>query len=232
MLRVSERKYGMSGNRAKKRVVATWVAVLILSIGGFAASSLAAPDSERATRFVRAGLDEAISILGEENASRPERIERLRNLLRRDFDIDTVGKFALGIHRRDLSGAKLAIYLQAFEDHIVEAYVKRMVRLVEPAAARSANDYVRFVGTQPAGSRDIFVRMTFGRPGQDPLEVNWRVRERGGRLRIIDVNILGVSMAMTYRQEFVSVISQRGDGVDGLISALREHSTDVRLGGE
>ncbi|MDJ0948177.1 MAG: ABC transporter substrate-binding protein [Alphaproteobacteria bacterium] len=222
----------MFGSWAKKRFVATWAIVLILTIGAAPAPALAAPDPDRAMRFVRTGLDEVISILSEESVPEAERVERLHALLLRTFDIPTVGKFALGVHRRGIDQAKLTIYLQAFEDHVVEAYIKRLVRLVEPELARSAKDFIHVIGTQPAGKTDIFVRMSFDRTGKDPVEVFWRVRERRGRLQIIDVNFLGISLAMTYRQEFASVISRRGNGVDGLISALKEHATEINLGGE
>lgn len=217
---------------AKRMLAAASIMVLILTFGGAAAPSLAAPDPDRAMSFVRAGLDEVVAILEKEALSREEKIDELRDLLRRDFDLATVGKFALGVHRRGVNRAKLALYLQAFEDHVVEAYVERLVRLVGPAVARSASDSIKIVSTRPAGKDDILVRMDFERREDKPLEVNWRVRERKGQLKIIDVYFIGISLAMTYRQEFTSVISKRGEGIDGLISALREHATEIQLGGQ
>ena len=64
-----------------------------------------------------------------------------------------------------------------------------------------------------------------GRPSGPPLECDWRVRQRDGKLRIIDVMVEGVSMAVTQRSEFSAVIKSRG--FDGLLSALRARTNKI-----
>lgn len=209
---------------SRKRFLSLAVA-LVLGLALFSSPGMAAPDPDRAMKFVRAGLDSVIAVLGEENMSHDEKITKLRGLLRDDFDLATVGKFVLGVHRRGLSKEKMADYLAAFEEHVVEAYVGRLVRIVEPSVVRKVAEIVSITGTHPAGQHDIFVQMGFVREGNSPFEVNWRVRDNNGLLKVVDVQFLGVSMAMTYKQEFASVIRKRGKGVDGLITALREHAT-------
>jgi phospholipid transport system substrate-binding protein len=51
--------------------------------------------------------------------------------------------------------------------------------------------------------------------------VDWRVRKADGRFKIVDVHVEGVSMALTEREEFGSVIQRKG-GVAGLNKALEE----------
>jgi len=41
-------------------------------------------------------------------------------------------------------------------------------------------------------------------------------------LKIVDVLVEGVSMAITQRDEFSAIISQNGGKVDGLLAALRK----------
>ena len=46
--------------------------------------------------------------------------------------------------------------------------------------------------------------------------------QRDGRLGIIDVVIEGVSMSVSERQEFASVIQAKGGSIDAFLQALRE----------
>ncbi|MDP6786754.1 MAG: ABC transporter substrate-binding protein [Rhodospirillales bacterium] len=54
-----------------------------------------------------------------------------------------------------------------------------------------------------------------------PLRADWRLTNRDGTFRILDLSMEGISMALTLRQEFSSVLRRKG-GVDGLIAILRE----------
>jgi phospholipid transport system substrate-binding protein len=58
-----------------------------------------------------------------------------------------------------------------------------------------------------------------------PIKVDWRVRElRDHSLVAIDVIVEGVSLVVTQRSEFGSVIERRG--MDGLLSELRRRAED------
>ena len=57
------------------------------------------------------------------------------------------------------------------------------------------------------------------REGTDAIKAIWRVRTTKNRLRIIDVMVEGISMLVTHRQEFASVI--RRHGLTGLLETLR-----------
>lgn len=206
------------------------VAIAIcVNISPAASQSLAALDAEKAMEFVRTGLGEVIAVLQERKTSKKEKTSRLRRLLRRDFDMAAVGRFALGEYRRKISKAKLEKYQRAFEEHVVETYIARLVQFVGPPLAKLAGDIIKVTGTRPAGRRDLFVRTSIVKVGATDVAVDWRVREKKGRMKIIDAYFMGVSLALAYRQEFASVISKRGRGVDGLIAALEEKSIARKL---
>jgi phospholipid transport system substrate-binding protein len=52
--------------------------------------------------------------------------------------------------------------------------------------------------------------------------VNWRVRLRDGKYKVIDVMVEGISMGQTQRSEFSSVIRKNGGKVKGLLVELRK----------
>ena len=62
--------------------------------------------------------------------------------------------------------------------------------------------------------------------GQPPVVLDWRVQGPPTGLRIRDVSISGVSMAVTYRDEFASMIQRNNGQVGVLIAALRDRPHD------
>ncbi len=60
------------------------------------------------------------------------------------------------------------------------------------------------------------------RAGAAPVSISWRVREEGGRPQIVDVYVEGVSMGLTQRSDFSSVIRNSGGSVEGLLAEMRK----------
>ena len=57
-----------------------------------------------------------------------------------------------------------------------------------------------------------------------PIIVDWRIGKRKESFVILDIIIEGISLAITQRSEFVSVIDQNEGNIDQLISILKEKS--------
>ena len=71
-------------------------------------------------------------------------------------------------------------------------------------------------------SRDIVVHTRFELGGGFPINWSWRLRSDGAVYRIVDLTSNGVSMAVTYRSEFSSMVASRG--FDALLQSLRRRS--------
>ena len=54
------------------------------------------------------------------------------------------------------------------------------------------------------------------------IKVDWRIGKKKDRFVILDIIIEGISLAITQRSEFVSVIDQNEGNIDQLISILKE----------
>jgi len=59
------------------------------------------------------------------------------------------------------------------------------------------------------------------RGGSNKLQVDWYLVNRGGSLKVVDAYVAGVSMKVTQRDEFASVIQQGGGQVSFLLDRLR-----------
>ena len=54
-----------------------------------------------------------------------------------------------------------------------------------------------------------------------PINVKWRVADKKGNLKVIDIIIENVSLAQTARNEYTSFIAKSPKGVEGLLENLR-----------
>ncbi|MGP1396846.1 MAG: MlaC/ttg2D family ABC transporter substrate-binding protein [Inquilinaceae bacterium] len=190
----------------------------IAALGGVAlfgktASVLAAPDQTAARAFIENLGDQAIDIL-QRRTSTDTMTEEFRALFRASFDIPTIGRFVLGRNWRQATEEQQREYLKLIEDLVIETYSRRF----------SGYSGERFTigSTRPQGENDVLVMSQIVRPDGPPINVGWRVRDRSGGYRIIDVIVEQISMGVTYRDEFNSIIQRNGGRIEALLDALRE----------
>lgn len=192
-----------------------------LALAACFAMAIAAPASAQSqdpAQFINDLGQKALAALTNKSAGASELQNRFRSLLNGNFDVKTIGRFALGRYWNTASPQQQQDYLQLFEDQIVDAYATRF---------REYSGETFKVGTVRTEGSDSVVTSQIIRPQGPPIDVEWRVRKAGDGLRIIDVAVAGVSMATTQRSEFAAVIERNGGNVDSLIQALRNKTVSV-----
>ena len=194
-----------------------------------ATPSSAAPDPEKAKQFILNGVARTIELLRGENLPRPEISRRLRQELRTGFDVPAIAAFVLGPLRRQISPDQKRRYLNEFEELIVQTYTNRVFN-VRPRIRSISPDIIKVTETVPIGQDQLLVRSEVNRTGAKWVKIDWRLRERDGDLRIIDIIIIGISQAQVYRSEFASVVRRNGGNIDGLINALQQRNGALRAG--
>jgi phospholipid transport system substrate-binding protein len=76
---------------------------------------------------------------------------------------------------------------------------------------------------------DAIVSSQIVRPSGPPINVDWRVRNRNGDYKIIDVVVNGISMGVVQHDEFSSVIQRGGGNIDALLSELRRRAGEQNV---
>lgn len=157
---------------------------------------------------------QAISFLGNEVYSQTQKEQEFRTLLKSSFDMKTIGRFALGRYWASATPAQQKEYLNLFEDMVVDVYAARFTEYKGQAL-----DVASF---RPNGEKDTLVTSYIVDPnGSGKFQVDWRVRNKGGTYKIVDVIIEGVSMSLTQRSDFSSVIQRGGGDIQALLDHLR-----------
>jgi phospholipid transport system substrate-binding protein len=183
------------------------LAVLVLVSGG---SALATGPDE----FIRKTGERTFESLGIKDLSDEERARRFRDILHDTFDIEAIARFTLGRYWRVATDQQRKEYVDLFEEFIVQAYAFRFKDL--------EGHKFEITGSQSVSDKDTLVESQVVVPNNAPVRVLWRVRSKDDMMRIRDVVVEGVSMSVTQRDEFASVISNSGGKVEGLLRALRK----------
>jgi len=73
--------------------------------------------------------------------------------------------------------------------------------------------------------KDYVVQSTLSGSEFENMRIDWRVRLMDGNWKIVDVAIEGISMVVTQRSEFASVLRTSGGDVTPLVEDLRDKWT-------
>jgi phospholipid transport system substrate-binding protein len=192
--------------------------VLLMSV---AAAVPASPAVERAEDFILVLGNDAIAVLGDTRRSIEQRQIAFRRLFVSGFDIERMSQFALGRFWRGATDAQRAEFRQLFLDSIIAIYFNRLSRysgetiVVTDSHRDETTTVVQTIIEWPSNKW----------PGAPPTRVDWRVRSQGGEHKVVDVIVEGVSMAITQRSEFASVIQNNGGQVEALLAAMRQRAS-------
>ncbi len=170
--------------------------------------------AEGAKNFIASMGDRGINFLGNQSMSAEAKKAEFRKLLNESFDMNTIARFSLGTYWKAATPAQQQEYLKLFNNLIVKVYSKRFSdykgQKFEVKSARKETD------------KDSVVT-SFIVPTDGPqVQVDWRVRNKGGSYRVVDIVVEGVSMSQTQRADFASVINRGGGNVDVLLNHLRQ----------
>src|SRR5277367_50263 len=189
-----------------------WFALFALVVS---AVTLAKPPSAVAqgdpVAFINTLGVQAIQVLGP-SIQAPARVQRFRELFGADFDLPGIGRFVLGRYWRVATPEQQQQFLGLLREYLAQAYAGRL--------AQYAGEKFQALNAQPQGDETIVSSQILRNDG-GKINVQWHLVNNGG-WKITDAYVAGVSMAVTERDEFASVIQQGGGQVQYLIDRLRQ----------
>jgi len=174
--------------------------------------ALAGKADDPASTFVQGMGDKALTSLTAKEISADERSTRVRALLRENFDVQTIGRFVMGPAWRDATEAQKTQYMDLFEDMIVGTYAQRF--------ADYSGQSFEVTGSKPLNDKDSLVKSKIMQKDGPPVMIDWRVRAKNGAMKVVDVIVEDISMSVTQKSDFTSVI--QSSGIDGLIKTLKQ----------
>jgi len=147
------------------------------------------------------------------------RQERFRQLFHADFDCPGIARFVLGRYWRDASEEEQKDFVKLFEEYVVFVYTARLSNF-------GGQDF-KIRGSRSDGDGVMVSTDVFSPGGSSPLKIDWRLVSDNGTYKINDVIVEGVSMLVTQRSEFASIVQRNGGQVRGLLAMMREKTASA-----
>ena len=188
----------------------TFTTFLIIIISGISKSH-----SIEADVFVQSTVNRAAKTLGG-NLSKQERIEKLKDIARDTVDVNGIGFYSLGAHRKNLTEDQLDKYKKVFAEYFLKSFSSRL--------AEYSNPEIEVDSKRVINKNYTIVSSTLVSTDSRPkVKIEWRVYTKDpDNLLIRDLIIEGLSLARTQKEEFSSIINSN----DGKIEALLRNLSD------
>lgn len=169
-----------------------------------------------AKSFIEGMAQRGLDFLSNSSMSHDQKTGQFKKLLQDSFDLDTIGRFSLGRYWNTATEAQRKEYLGLFRNMIIRIYSNRFGEYKgQKFETRSA---------RPDGDKDTIVTSFIVSQNSPEVQVDWRVRYKNGSYKIVDVIVEGVSMSVTQRSDFSSVIQRGGGDVQVLINHLKSQN--------
>ena len=199
--------------------------VIFFSLLVFLLHNLAFSISENeANKFIVDIGNHAIKILKIPVDDKEKRKKELQNLLQQKFDMPFIAKIILGKKiYKETAKEKFNEFTKVFELHIVKVYSSQL-------GTYKGQKFT--VNNTELKKKDAFVYSTIESPDYPTTNIVWRVRSRENNLKVIDMQVEGVSLLRTKRNDFEMVLNSQG--LDGLIITLNNMNQlpDLKIPGE
>jgi phospholipid transport system substrate-binding protein len=196
-----------ASRRVAHGMCAAAMVCLILSAPG-----LAQPEAAKDPRaFVDALGSDVLAIIKSPNISMAERQQRFRDLFQRAFDVPKIARFVVGRYWNRASPDEQTKYLDVFGSYVSTIYASQF--------AQYQGESFKTAGLRQIGDGESVVQSEIVRGGNPSIQVGFRVDASSGSFKIVDVTVEGVSLIVTKRDEFGSVLSQ--EGMSGVIKRMQ-----------
>ena len=163
--------------------------------------------------FVSNFADSAINILSDNEILEGEKNSKFTDLVMSAIDLNLISKFVLSKTWKDATDDQKERYIQAFKDYFINSYANKLDQY--------SGEQVEVVDAEEAG-KYVIVNSFIYREGTDTLKINlkWRLLNKNSEIKIIDLNIEGISLIIAQREEFQSFLANNEGDLEKLIEKI------------
>ncbi|MGO1118774.1 MlaC/ttg2D family ABC transporter substrate-binding protein [Rhodovibrionaceae bacterium A322] len=167
-------------------------------------------------KFLSEFAAKAFSQLSDENLSNEEREARFDKLLVEGFNVPAISRFVLGKNWRKASKEERTTFIGLFQEYLAQRFAPLF------AGYEGKGVVTKRVTVSKKNPSISWVASELPLPGGKQLKVDWRIHhdDENGDYDILDIKTEQISLVITLRGEFASVIQKQGS-VDGLNKELR-----------
>ena len=144
------------------------------------------------------------------------KIIKLNDIAERSVDIDGIGMYALGKHKKTMTDEQKTKYKKLFKSYFLKSFSSRLVDYTDPK--------INVVSQKVINKKYTIVNSILEATSKRPqVKIDWRIYTKNPDKPLIrDLIVEGLSLARTQKEEFNSVIQNNDGDVNALFKNLEE----------
>ena len=144
------------------------------------------------------------------------KIIKLNDIAERSVDINGIGMYALGKHKKTMSEDQKIKYNKLFRSYFLKSFSSRLVDYTDPK--------INVISQKKINEKYTIVNSVLEATSKRPqVKIDWRIYTKNPDKPLIrDLIVEGLSLARTQKEEFNSVIQNNGGDVNALFKNLEE----------
>ena len=185
--------------------------VIILFFASLNSITIASTSSN----FIDDITNKASDILSSKD-TREIKIQELVKIGENSVDIDGIGFYTLGKHRKNLNKDKKDEFKKIFREYFLKSFSTRLVEYKEAKIVVISEDIKNEKYT-------IVKSKLLATSNRPEIAIDWRVYTKDPSKPLIrDLIIEGLSLARTQKEEFNSIITNNGGDINALFRTLKD----------
>ena len=196
-----------------------FVSFLFLFLG--LSVSVFASDADDVKKYTQNLIDDAIVKIFKTGVASNERVIPFRKVLNDNFDFDIIAKNVLGVYGKGISESQLSNFVKQFSELNVYSYVKKFESYTD-----SKIEVIDVKNGKKEGQYFVSSKVRAMTSGDKDYSVDWRIVKIGDKYKVIDVIIEGVSMVLSYRNEYAPILKSAADEGKNPVDVLTEKIED------
>ena len=144
------------------------------------------------------------------------KIIKLNDIAERSVDINGIGMYTLGKHKKTISEDQKSKYQKLFRSYFLKSFSSRLVDYTDPK--------INVVSQKKINNKYTIVNSILEATSKRPkVNIDWRIYTKNpDRPLIRDLIVEGLSLARTQKEEFNSVIQNNDGDINALFKTLEE----------
>ena len=186
----------------------------LLLVPFFANSASSNTNLSKSRLFIESLGQEVLTKIASKNITEKQRERNFRELYTRAFDNNYISQFVLGRHWKKINKKTQEEFVKSFNEYLIMIYAPKF---------KGWSGKFKTIDSQVENNMYVVaMQLVTNSNSSTSLNLDWRMILKNKEFKILDVNIDGVSMLVTQRAEFSSVIKNHPLGVKGLIKQMND----------
>jgi len=198
------------------------VTLLLAAVLALRAMPAGAGDTATPEAAVEAAVARIMETVRAERAALEADPTRVRRLLDESIspyiDFEGMSQLVLGRYWRSASAEQRQRFIDAFRNFLVRFYASAVEEFIIRQGLPEELSIVLLPSPPSEDNRSARVKTAIQQQGGQPIAVDYTLYRRGDTWRVVDIQVGGISLVVSYRQSFAGEI--RNLGLDGLIEQL------------